>query len=116
VTEERQYLRAKRDYDGMTGEIVSFDMTDSKGRRIGARISRLTAEYKVGDTGTVVCLAGFKPEGVYFEFRAGPTRNGVDYGAWPRGWQGFLTEAEREAAIATYLNGAKKRAMAKGRG
>jgi len=91
------------------GEHIAFGLTDEKGRAIGTFIQRETVEY-VERIGPVEGYCYYEREpGVSYEFRPHVTRNGQCYGAM-HGARIFKTVDEREAAIAEYIAGAKKRA------
>lgn len=108
-----------RDYDAVKKVQYDFCARDSKGRWIGSRIERVTTHYSTEDEGGSILAHGVLPtgravheDGVYFEYRSYATRDRRDYGAH-QGWRAFKTEAEREAAIQKYLDGAQKRANKK---
>jgi hypothetical protein len=88
---------------------TDFGVKDHKGRAIGAFITKGTNEFvalKKGDN--EMSFWTDKEPGVYFYFRPQNTRNGKSYGAC-QSRQYFNTEAECDAAIAKYLEAAKKR-------
>ena len=117
-----------------------FGLCDERGRKIGAFVLRCTVTVarvmRYDDTGEGVPAnlsmrdrwledqaAGIVPrKWSYHEEATEPaygfsphaTRNGKRYGAL-QSWSWFPSEAEREAAVTAYLQGAHKRAHAKTR-
>lgn len=93
-----------------TAEHIDFEALDARGRKVGAQIIRQTVTFSPLSEGVPGWV--FEP-GTYYAWRASATRNGKPYGATQR--ENICTTAEeREAAIAKYLNGARKRAEKKG--
>jgi len=106
-----------------------FGITDSKGRKLGARASTrdlclTVAEYQdYGDRGSprlgkakehgVEWLRTGTPDGPCFTLHVAATRDGADFGA-SQPCRHFRTRAERDAALERYFRDAAKRA-AKGR-
>jgi len=96
-----------------TREHVAFGSLDKRGREVGAIIVRrsLTVELAPNQAETWGYLASTElPVGTFrFVFLPQATRDGKAFGACqPNSY--FETEEAREAAIAKYLAGAKKRA------
>lgn len=85
-----------------------FGIADEKGRMIGAIIETWEVDFVPSDDP----MRGYSTvePGRYLAFEPHATRNGNHYGAGQRS-QLFKTVAERDAAIAKYLNGARKRAQ-----
>ena len=92
----------------------AFGVKDAKGREIGAKIRTFeevfsfgpgVAQYPGSDYAHTCNIA----PGLYYGFYPHATRNGKPYGAG-QPVQRFATTAERDAAIAKYLAGARKRA------
>lgn len=88
-------------------EHISFGLKDSKGREIGALITRAIATFSENEPGKTWGYT--KPAGTYLTFCPHATRNGKTYGACQHE-RYFDTEAEREDAISAYLANARKRA------
>lgn len=122
-----------------TVEHHDFGVSDERGRKIGAFVSRCTVTVasvmRYDDTGEGVPAnlsmrdlwladhAGTAPrKWSYHEEATEPaygfsphaTRNGTPYAAL-QSWRWFSSEAEREAAVTAYLKSAHKRAHAKTR-
>ena len=94
-----------------TSRVVTFEQSDEKGRVIGARVQLWICEEReyTGESEWGWAYGDSSELGSYFVMMGNATRNGKDYGAsGPR--RMFRTEAEREAAIAEYLKGARARA------
>jgi len=94
--------------------LVDFGITDRKGRAIGAQIATWEAEYVPvaadqadKDYGPEGWYINRQP-GRYYGFRPWATRNGKHYGAMQPSYL-YATTEEREAAIAKYLDSARKR-------
>lgn len=86
----------------------TFECRDEKGRTMGAEIKIGTADFVPAED-----YRSQQAEGSYLWMRPGGTRNGCGFGpTQPR--QYFKAEAERDAAIAIYLSGARKRAEKRG--
>lgn len=86
-----------------------FGTTDKRGRKVGAAI--FTTEFDFVEdpeaNGGYLMAAGH-----YYAFVPSATRDGNSYGATQR-WTSYATVEDRDAAIATYLKGARKRAERK---
>jgi hypothetical protein len=85
---------------------------DKRGRGIGARIRRLAVQVRIGDA-----QHRWDPErrqylapGAWYAWMGEATREGKQFGAL-QPWHYCATYAEREAAIAAYLKGARARAL-----
>lgn len=121
-----------RYYSETTGErrqnakisALDFGVVDERGRRMGALIdfyefdlveveeAEREARTRSSDV-NLRCRGYFNAEpGHYFAYCPHATRNGRRFGAL-QATPWFKTEAEREAAVAKYLNGAQRRAMAR---
>lgn len=86
-------------------ERIDFGYVDAKGRRIGCALYRVKVEWVEAPD----AKWGWKvPRGQY-RLCVQAERNGVSYGACQAD-QYFESEEAREAAVAKYLAGAKKRA------
>lgn len=91
--------------------IHSFGIKDAKGREIGARITLQTIEY-VALPEDATC--GYRREpGVVLCYTFSATRDGKDYGA-TQPTKHCKSEADRQASIQAYLEGARARAAGKG--
>jgi hypothetical protein len=128
-------MRTKITVDaGYTAEHVDFGVTDAKGRTIGAMVHRSVrtfAEIKIvevaagevapdgttkpwprkidADTGREnVCYSTQEP-GAWFRFCPQATRGSASFGASQYD-RYYRTEAEREEAVAAYLQAARARA------
>lgn len=86
----------------------NFDLKDSKGRVIGARIQTKIVEYTAIEGTNLTAYWDIEP-GVYFAFIPHATRNGEIYGP-VQNERRFKTRLERENAIDKYLKDARKRA------
>lgn len=84
----------------------NFGALDRLGRRIGARVKRFTARYFLGAPGAGPYHVA---PGDYLAFIPHATRNEEVYGA-SQPTEYFATSEDREARIAAYLAGARKRA------
>lgn len=88
-------------------EVIDFEIRDAKGRSIGAQVATWNATMEARDHGRSTL-----PPGPAFGLNTMATRRGIPYGAsQPSQW--FATEEERAAALAAYLDGARKRAAKK---
>lgn len=84
-----------------------FGVMDKRCRRIGANIYTFEVDFELKPE----ALGGWTVDpGHYFVFQPNTTRNGQDYGP-VQPWHLFVTTQERDAAIAKYLDGARKRAQ-----
>lgn len=83
-----------------------FGVYDRLGRKIGAQVRTSENTFAVNEEGSWGYL---RAPGRYFSFYPQATRNGVRYGA-AQNEKHFDTAAERDAAVAKYLAGARKRA------
>lgn len=84
-----------------------FGFADKRGRKIGACIHRFMTTFAPVEADS---WGGYRHEpGTFFSFIGKATRNGEGYGA-SQPMHHFKTEAERDAAIETYLTSARKRA------
>jgi hypothetical protein len=89
----------------------AFDVTDARGRTIGAQV--ITYQVDFVEVPSETQVAYDKPAGHYFAADVRATRNTTPYGAsqWPRY---FASRADRDQYVATYLAAARKRATTKG--
>lgn len=87
-------------------EHTSFDVADKYGRLIGATIIKSLVTVEPFHDQIFNEMTERK---TYFAWVGQATRNGNSYGATQRE-NLCKTEGERDTAIATYLNGARKRA------
>lgn len=87
---------------------IDFGMMDEKGRRLGCEIFLSVETFTPAPDGAVCYYCDIRPD-TYFAFKPQATRNGKPFGA-TQSTRRCMTEAEREAAIATYINGARNRA------
>lgn len=96
-------------------QVIEFDHSDAKGRRIGAKISKGTRVYVAAteeerrDSGCWVVEPG-----TYYWAVVQATRNGSAFGASQYGAQ-FTSEAERDAYIARRVEESRKAAAKKAR-
>jgi len=83
--------------------VIRFEFRDAKGRQIGAQVATWNAVMEAREHGRSTLAPG-----PAFGLNVMQTRSGIPYGAsQPDQW--FATLAERDAAIAAYLDGARKR-------
>jgi hypothetical protein len=90
-----------------TYEYVPFDMYDSKGREIGARLNRYTVRFV--NAPDAMCYYRV-PAGKYFAVQPHATRDRESYGPCQSS-QYFATPEGRDLYIEKYLASAKKRAQ-----
>lgn len=109
----RRAARVKR--ETIFGENIdrAFDYVDSKGRRIGGRVSLSTVNVVADETGDSSLLAR---DWLGFRFVAcpGALRDGRSFGAIQRNHY-FETVEERDAYVVKYFRDAEKRAAKSGR-
>ena len=104
-------LASKTTIDATETRRISFDIKDSKGREIGARISIRLVNFVAHDKGaTYGYLVEPDALGEYWEFEPHATRDGGSYGACQSSRR-FRLRVTMENAIDKYLADARKRAL-----
>ena len=103
-------IKTERATHSETNEHIDLGANDKYGRPIGALIIRYIAVHTEASADARQWYQ--TAPGEYFALEYKATRNGKQYGGGYVSPRMFDTEAKREAAVETYLAGARRRATA----